>query len=67
MEEGKETEAISEMANQNAKKVHKLNAQLREKEEELNKESDRANEMSNKLNDVQAAAYFKDEKIKKLN
>ena len=29
--------------------------------------NDRANEMSNKLNDIQAAAYFKDQKIKKLN
>lgn len=65
--EAKQTEAMNELANTNLKKVKKLNQQLKDKETQLDKEVDRSNELTNKLNDVQAAAYMKDQKIKKMN
>jgi hypothetical protein len=65
--EAKQTESMNELANANLKKIKKLNQELKDKETQLDKEVDRSNELSNKLNDVQAAAYLKDQKIKKMN
>lgn len=58
---------INEIHNSNAKKIKRLNSELKDKSELLDQANDRANDMSNKLNDVQAAAYMKDQKIKKMN
>jgi hypothetical protein len=65
--EAKETEAINELANADAKKMKKLNSELKDKESMLDQAVDRSSELTNKLNDVQAAAYLKDEKIHKMN
>jgi hypothetical protein len=59
-EEAKQTQEVAEIHNQNTKKIKKMNSQMRDKEAQLDNSNDRANELSNKLNDVQAAAYFKD-------
>jgi len=44
-----------------------LKNDLKEKQVELDTSVDHATELSNKLNDVQAAAWFKDQKIKKIS
>lgn len=66
-EEAKQTQEVAEIHNQNTKKIKKMNSQMRDKEAQLDNSNDRANELSNKLNDVQAAAYFKDKQIKKMS
>ena len=64
--EAKETEAMNELATSNAKKVKTLNKEIKDKEVMLDQAVDRSSELTNKLNDVQAAAYLKDQKIKKM-
>ena len=64
--EAKETEAMNELATSNAKKVKTLNKEIKGKEVMLDQAVDRSSELTNKLNDVQAAAYLKDQKIKKM-
>ena len=64
--EANETEAMNELATSNAKKVKTLNKEIKDKEVMLDQAVDRSSELTNKLNDVQAAAYLKDQKIKKM-
>lgn len=41
-----------------------MTGDLKEKQTELDTSTDKATQTMNKLNDVQAAAWFKDQKIK---
>lgn len=64
LEETKKAQEISQIENQNEKKVKSLTGELKEKQAELDTSTDKATQTMNKLNDVQAAAWFKDQKIK---
>lgn len=65
-EETQKVQEIAEIHSQNKKRVKQMTEDLKQKQVELDNANDRASEMSNKLNDIQAAAWFKDQKIQKI-